>query len=211
MNPGNEQNVAVGAGVAARYPDLVLTSLERSRRLEAVIEVETGESVNHLEALAEWAHFAKLPASFHLYVPSSMVDVARRLCEDNGIRVGEIWSFHGMGDEVRFTLVHRSRESPPRHTGLAHATGPAAKARSGKARVAKPTAKARVAKPTAPKPPKAKRPAANSTAKSRAGATRSQSQQRPALNRPGARTPPTKSPNKPSARSIQPAKLAKRR
>ena len=28
-------------------------------RLQAVVEVETGESVNHLEALAEWAHFAQ--------------------------------------------------------------------------------------------------------------------------------------------------------
>ena len=39
-----------------------------------------------------------------------MVDVARRLCEDNQIHVSEIWSYHAIGDQVRFTLVHRSRE-----------------------------------------------------------------------------------------------------
>ena len=113
MNPGAEQNAPVGTGVAAIYPDLVLLSRERGHRLQAVIEVETGESVNHLEALAQWAHFAKLRAAFHLYVPAGMVDVARRLCEDNRIHVNEIWSFHTVGDQVRFTLVHRSRETSP--------------------------------------------------------------------------------------------------
>jgi hypothetical protein len=109
-NPGNEQNAAVGSGPTAIYPDLVLHSLERGRRLEAVVEVETGESVNHLEALAEWGHFAKLRGAFHLYVPAQMVDVARRLCEDNQITVHEFWSYHAFGDEIRFTLVHRSKE-----------------------------------------------------------------------------------------------------
>jgi hypothetical protein len=42
-----------------------------------------------------------------------MVDVARRLCEENQITVSEIWSFHAMGDDVRFTLVHRTREVVP--------------------------------------------------------------------------------------------------
>jgi hypothetical protein len=110
INPGAEQNAAVGTGPAARYPDLVLLSLDRGHRLQIVVEVETGESVNHLEALAEWAHFSKLRAAFHLYVPAGMVDVARRLCEDNSIHVGEIWSYHTIGDEPRFTLVHRSRD-----------------------------------------------------------------------------------------------------
>jgi hypothetical protein len=110
INPGAEQNVPVGSGPAARYPDLVLMSPERGRRLQGVVEVETGESVNHLEALAEWTHFGRLRVPFHLYVPAGMVDVARRLCEDNQIHVNEIWSYHAIGDQVRFTLVHRSRE-----------------------------------------------------------------------------------------------------
>lgn len=119
MNPGSEQNAAVGSGPSAVYPDLVLHSPERGRRIEAVIEVETGESVNHLEALAEWAHFARLQTAFHLYVPAGMVDVARRLCDDNRITVTEIWSYHSIGEDVRFTLIHKSKEAPvppPRRT-----------------------------------------------------------------------------------------------
>jgi len=113
INPGVEQNAAVGNGAAALYPDLVLQSQERGRRVQAIVEVETGESVNHLEALAEWAHFSRVRAAFHLYVPAAMVEVARRLCEDNQIHVHEIWSYHSFGDEVRFTLVHRSKEPAP--------------------------------------------------------------------------------------------------
>src|SRR5262249_52709008 len=104
INPGAEQNTPVGSGPGAVYPDVVLSSLERGHKLQAVVEVETGESVNHLEALAEWAHFGRLRAAFHLYVPAGMVDVARRLCEDNQIHVNEIWSYHAIGDQVRFTL-----------------------------------------------------------------------------------------------------------
>jgi hypothetical protein len=112
MNPGAEQNAAVGTGASALYPDLVLHSSERGRRLEVIVEVETGESVNHLEALAEWAHFSRIRAAFHLYVPAGMVDVARRLCEDNNIPVTEVWSYHSVGDDVRFALIHRSKEAP---------------------------------------------------------------------------------------------------
>jgi hypothetical protein len=113
INPGHERNAAVGTGPTAVYPDLVLSSLERGHRLQAVVEVETGESVNHLEALAQWIPLSKLRAAFHLYVPSAMIDVARRLCEDNQISVTEVWSYHGLGDDVRFTLVQRTREVPP--------------------------------------------------------------------------------------------------
>jgi hypothetical protein len=113
INPGAEQTAPVPIGTTTAFPDVVLMGLERSRKLLGIIEVETGESVNHLEALAEWAHFAKIRAPFHLYVPAGMVDVARRLCEDNQIHVAEIWSFHTVGDQVRFTMVHRSKEPPP--------------------------------------------------------------------------------------------------
>ena len=112
INPSAEQNVPVGTGPSALFPDLVLSSLERGHRLQVVVEVETGESVNHLEALAQWAHFSRTRAAFHLYVPAGMVDVARRLSEDSHIFIGEIWSYHSVGDEMRFTLVHRSREAP---------------------------------------------------------------------------------------------------
>src|SRR6185295_13222798 len=113
MNPGAEQNAAVGAGPSALYPDLVLLSQDRGHRLQIVVEIETGESVNHLEALAQWAHYARTRAPFHLYVPASMVDVARRLGEDNQIHVAEIWSYHIVGDEPRFTMVFRNKEAAP--------------------------------------------------------------------------------------------------
>jgi hypothetical protein len=151
MNPGNEQNASVNSGTATLYPDLVLSSTERGKRLQAVVEVETGESVNHLEALAQWAHFARLRAAFHLYVPSGMVDVARRLCDDNQIHVSEVWSYHTVGDEVRFTLVHRSREVPaPQARPRAAAPPPrrpAAPAAPKRARSAKPAGRKAAKKP----------------------------------------------------------------
>ena len=111
MNPGAEKNVGVGSGAATEFPDLVLHT-PGTKRVEVVVEVETGESVNYLEAMAEWAHFAKIRAAFHLYVPSSMMDVARRLCEDHHIAVTEFWSYHAIGDDVRFTLIHKSGDVP---------------------------------------------------------------------------------------------------
>ncbi len=113
MNPGREQNMPIGSGSAALYPDLVLLSQDRGHKLQVIVEIETGESVNHLEALAQWAHYGRIRAAFHLYIPASMVDVARRLTEDNQIHVAEIWSYHVVGDEPRFTLVHRNREAIP--------------------------------------------------------------------------------------------------
>jgi len=125
INPGAQQNAVVGTGPSATYPDLVLQSLERGHRLQAVVEVETGESVNHLEALAQWTHLAKLRAEFHLYVPAGMVEVARRLAQDNQIVVTEIWSYHSIGDQVRFALVHRSQAAPAKRPVVAAAPKPA--------------------------------------------------------------------------------------
>ena len=71
------------------------------------VEVETAESVNHLEAMAQWAHLGRARAPFHLYVPAGSVDIAKRLATENGVNVSEIWSFHTIGDQTRFTLVHR--------------------------------------------------------------------------------------------------------
>ena len=74
----------------------------------AVIEVETVESVNNLEALAEWVPFGRLKSAFHLYVPAQMFDVARRLCTDSSIPVDEIHTFHWIGDEMRFMPVYKA-------------------------------------------------------------------------------------------------------
>ncbi len=161
MNPGNEQNVPVGTGPTALYPDLVLMAQNRGHKIEVVIEVETGESVNHLEALAQWAHFGKIRAAFHLYVPAGMVDVARRLCEDNKIYVAEIWSYHLIGDQPRFALVHRNREAPPPRPKIPAPQAPAKPApvaRKPVARPAKPAARAqKKAKPAPAKKPAGKK------------------------------------------------------
>ncbi len=161
MNPGNEQNAPVGSGPTAMYPDLVLVSQDRGRKLQAVIEVETGESVNHLEALAQWTHLSQLRVPFHLYVPSGMVDVARRLCEDNHIFATEIWSYHTVGDDVRFTLVHRSRETPPAPARAAAKPAPARPEKARKparaAATAKPARRGKPARPAKAKPKTARK------------------------------------------------------
>ena len=159
MNPGTEQNVPVGAGPSPLFPDLVLHSADRGRKLQAVVEVETGESVNHLEALAQWAHFGRLRTAFHLYVPAGMVDVARRLCEDNQIHVGEIWSYHIVGDQPRFTLVHRSKEAPPvARTKPLVKTPVNVKAPVNMKAPVKPAAPRPAAAPKKPKPPRTPKP-----------------------------------------------------
>jgi len=108
INPGAEQNVGLGTGSRKEFPDAILFATDKARKVLAVIEVETGESVNHLEAMAEWAHYSRLKAPFHLYVPMGSVDVARRLAADNNITLAEVFSFHQVGDVVRFASIYRT-------------------------------------------------------------------------------------------------------
>ena len=170
INPGAEQNVGLGTGSRKEFPDAVLFATDKGRKVLAVIEVETGESVNHLEAMAEWAHYSRLKAPFHLYVPMGSVDVARRLAADNNITLAEIFSFHQVGDLVRFASVHRTGpafrlpEDPPAPPEPARAevkVAPPAPAKVVKAVkapvVAKPVVAAKppakpAAKPAAPTP-----------------------------------------------------------
>ena len=185
MNPGVEQNMPVGVGPTALFPDIVLLSQDRGHRLQAIVEVETGESVNHLEALAQWAHYGRIRAAFHLYVPAGMVDVTRQLTEDKQIHVAEIWSYHIVGDEPRFTLVHRNREP----------ISPQAKSRPVvKTGVPKPAAVAKPAPPVAAKPAELK-PAVKPIAKPAAKAA------------PKAKAKPTPKPE-PKAKAVKPKKAA---
>lgn len=108
VNIGEEKNAAVKSGALMVYPDLVLNSAEKGRKLSGVIEVETGESVNHLEAMAQWTHLGRARVPFHLYVPAGAVDIAKRLCADNAVSVSEIWTYHAIGDQIRFTMIHRA-------------------------------------------------------------------------------------------------------
>ena len=139
-NIGEDQTVPVKIGQMQIYPDLVLTSGDRSRKLTGTVEVETSESVNHLEARAQWAHLGRARAPFHLYVPVGSVEIARRLASENGVNVSEIWSYHTIGDQTRFTLVHRvttasrpaSRE--PKRTAAPKPAAAAAKKRAAGAK-----------------------------------------------------------------------------
>jgi len=98
----------VRCGADLLYPDLVLTRTTGARRLHGIVEVETAESVNHLEAIAEWLHFGKVRGAFYLYVPAGTTDIAQSLCEQYGVAITEIWSYHAVGDQIRFTMTHRS-------------------------------------------------------------------------------------------------------
>ena len=111
INPGSEQNQAVTVGELVVYPDLLLLA-DGGKKIVGTIEVETGESVNALEARAEWAVFCKLKVPLHLYLPPSSVDAARRLCAEYNIPVAEFWTFQTAFDQVRFAMIYRSPDAP---------------------------------------------------------------------------------------------------
>ncbi len=155
MNPGSEQNQSVTVGKLVVYPDLLLLA-EGGKKLLGTIEVETGESVNALEARAEWGVFCKLKVPLHLYVPPTSVDAARRLCAEYHIPVAEVWTFHTTFDQVRFTMIYRSPDAPVVKES-APAKSPLRPGSGGQALKAKPVVKpAAKAKPVAKaKPAKA--------------------------------------------------------
>jgi hypothetical protein len=126
INPGSEQTAPVG-GPPPWYPDLVLQSNEKARKLLGVVEVETTESVNHLEAMSQWAAFSRLHVPFHLYVPVGCIDSARRLCTDLQIPAAEVWAYHAIGDQMRFTLVQKAPQPVDGKRAAAPAATPPAK------------------------------------------------------------------------------------
>ena len=111
INPGNEQNQSVTVGELVVYPDLLLFA-EGGRRLLATVEVETGESVNAIEARAEWGVYSKLKVPLHLYVPPACVDTVRRICDEYQIVVAELWTYSTTFDKFFFTLVYKSPDAP---------------------------------------------------------------------------------------------------
>jgi pyruvate/2-oxoglutarate dehydrogenase complex dihydrolipoamide acyltransferase (E2) component len=195
-NVGDEQLAPVKLGTGTYYPDLVLME---GKKLAAVIEVETAESVNNLEAMAQWVPFSRSRVPFYLYVPVHTYDVARRFCESHQAAVTEIWtyrpaadgfdlvrSFHDAGAPARRPakgalgpvakvvppVVAKPAPPPPAPKPLAKAAAkPAAKAPARPA--AKPAAKAdtKAAKP-APKGKPVAKPAAKKPAKAKAAAAR---------------------------------------
>ena len=151
-NIGPDQTVPVKIGAVQIFPDLVLTTSDRARKLVGTVEVETAESVNHLEAMAQWAHLGRAKAPFHLYVPAGCIEIARRLATENQVKVAELWSFHTIGDQTRFTLVDRHADADPK--------------RAPAARPAKLEKAEKVEKPEkTPRPAARKAPAAKKAAK----------------------------------------------
>jgi hypothetical protein len=122
-----------------------------------VAEVESGESVNNLEAMAQWVHFSRVRAPFHLYVPVTAFDVARRLCEANHVRVSEIWTYRPLiegfdlvrafhdssagGAPAAPAASKKPRPSPARKPAGKPARRPAAKAPKKAAKAARPKAR----------------------------------------------------------------------
>ncbi len=102
-NVGDQLVSPVKIGTATFFPDLVLTG---AKKLAGVVEVESGESVNNLEAMAQWVHFARARVPFHLYVPVHVFDATRRLCEANRARVTEIWTYRPAAEGFDLVRMH---------------------------------------------------------------------------------------------------------
>jgi hypothetical protein len=193
INPGHEQNQSVTVGELVVFPDLLLFS-EGGRRLLGTVEVETAESVNAIEARAEWGVYSKLKVPLHLYVPPACVDAVKRICAEYQILISELWTYTSSFDQVRFNMVHRSADAPvvrmaaasPERTrpakpepNAAPAKAEPVKAKSPAKIAAKSTPKlaatlrqaqgrpeqSRGTKKTAPKPKVKSKPAAKKTAK----------------------------------------------
>jgi len=145
INQGSETTAAVVHGESTLYPDVVLAPAGRPNKPVIVVEVETGESVNNLEAMAQWARLAQLKAAFYLFIPAGSVERARRLCTEHNIPVAEIWTYHLVGDQMRFTLVYKAPPSRAARRPAAAASRPAAQASAGRS-----SASSRAARKSAP-------------------------------------------------------------
>ena len=155
INPGHERSNPVGTVAKSEFPDLVLSSSKAGRKLMGIIEVETGESVNQLEAMSQWARFGRMRTPFFLYVPTASVDPARRMCANLGIAVAELWAYHALGEQIRFTLIQRDAKAAAKAGAAVPAVSRGAKKSvqsSGRARAvnaAKKSAKTSTRKATA--------------------------------------------------------------
>jgi hypothetical protein len=176
-NVGDERLVPVKIGPGTFYPDVVLTT---GKKLAGLVEVETGESVNNLEAMAQWVHFSRARVPFHLYVPVSGYDTARRLCAANGARPAEIWTYRGTHDGFDLVRIFQDPAAvtakPPAaaRPPVGHDARPADAVVKPAARAPKSAKSAKPAKATATKATAPKKPAAKGkpAPKARAAASR---------------------------------------
>jgi hypothetical protein len=182
-NVGDEQVAPVKLAGRTFFPDLVLLE---GKKLAGLIEVETGESVNNLEAMAQWVHFSAARVPFHLYVPVTGFDAARRLCEAHHAAVAEIWTYRPSLDGFDLMRMHQDPTASARRPVAARPAAPSRPAPSKPARPAgktpavksaaparsqKPVKKA-VAKPARPEARSAPKPAARKAAVSRAAVSK---------------------------------------
>ena len=197
INPGNEQNQSISVGDLVVFPD-VLVFAEGTRRLLITVEVETGESVNPIEARAEWGNFSKLKVPMHLYVPPACVEAVKRICDEYQILVSELWTYTTTFDQVRFTQVSKSPDAP-----VVKIPERAAAPSSGSGKPAVKAKVAPVAKTAAPKPVAKAKPAAK---------TKPAVKAKPATKaRPPAKPkPPVKAKAKPAARKTAKVKIKKK-
>ena len=155
-NVGDEQLAPLKVGAATFFPDLLLTS---GKKLAGVVEVESAESVNNLEAMAEWVHYSRARVPFHLYVPVQMYDAARRLSEANKVNVAELWTYRATNDGFDLVrMIHDASSAP------AQARPAAPKPSAPKPAVPKPAAPKPAAAKPAPAKPAPKKPAAKAKA-----------------------------------------------
>jgi hypothetical protein len=236
INPGNQQTMPVGASDAPWYPDLVLYANDRNHRLLGVVEVETAESVNNLEAMSQWATFSRLKVPFHLYVPISYIDVARRLCVDLQITPPEIWTYQAIGEQIRFAMVQKGAIPEPKYKPMpAAAVKAAPKPVPDKPVAEKPVAEKSAAAKSAPSParpaavkaakpapakPAAAKPIAKTSASAPKAPVRGRATAAPARRTappptrkaaPKAVTPAAKTTAKPAARKAAPAARPQKR
>ena len=151
-NVGDEQIAPVRLGAGTYYPDIVLLD---GKKLAGLIEVETSESVNNLEAMAQWVPFSRSRVPFHLYVPVHTYDVARRFCESHQAAVTEIWTYRAVADG--FDLVRLFHDAGAAARKPAKSLGGPAKAlplNTPPAKIDTPPAAKAVAKAEAPLPAK---------------------------------------------------------
>ncbi len=184
INPGEERAAPVKFGAATFYPDVVLMD---GKKLAGVVEVETGESVNNLEAMAQWVHFSRARVPFHLYVPVPAYDAARRLADSHQARVAEIWTYRPTiegFDLVRmFHDTAAATSAPARKTAPPAKPAPKAAAKPVVKAAAKPPAPAVAKKKPAAKPVKSAKPAAKAASKSNARDSKKPGRARPTASR----------------------------
>jgi hypothetical protein len=220
------------------FPDLVLLT---GGKIAGLVEVETGESTNNLEALAQWQHFGRARVPFSLYVPVPNFDAAQRFCAAYQINVAEIWTYRSLYDGFDLIRVVNNPSAvantpkstsvvgkllPPvvpvhvepekeakilELTNLVEMANRSFKAAAGKAGTARAAAKA-AAKAAAAKPPA---PPVEVVPAKNSKASAANAATKPAAGKPAAKAvppaKPVKPPVKPVARKTTPAANAARK